>query len=183
MLLQHQLHLARVDVEAARDDQLLEPAADGERAVLANLPHVGGLEKAVRGERFLGRIRISPVALEDLAALELHLVLLAQPHLDAGKRQSHAAGLARAIVRIRDHDAALGNAVALDRLLAQQTLAALEHCRWQRRRAGDEYAHVGEVGRMLVEPVTEPLVHRRHPEEHRPALIVLSRQLCDDRGG
>src|SRR5262249_54955689 len=54
MLLQPQLALARVDVEASGDDQLLDPAADGERAVLADLADIAALEEAVRRERFGG---------------------------------------------------------------------------------------------------------------------------------
>jgi len=121
----------------------------------------------------------SPVAFEDLAASQLHLVLLAQPHLDAWEWQADAPGPARTVVGIRDHDSTFRDAVALDRLLAQQALAALEQRRRQRGRAGDEDSDVGQVGRVLVEPVAQALVHGRHAEEHGPALVIRSRELRD----
>jgi hypothetical protein len=44
MRFERDLDLARIDVEAARDDQLLETAADGEGAILADLTDIGGFE-------------------------------------------------------------------------------------------------------------------------------------------
>src|SRR5207244_6364810 len=64
MRLQHELDLPRVHVESASDDQLLQPAADGERAIVAKLAHVAGAEEAVTGERLVGRLGIAPVTLE-----------------------------------------------------------------------------------------------------------------------
>ena len=119
MRLQDELHLARVDVEAAGDDQLLEPASNGERSVLADLPDVAGLEEAVRSEGLRRRVGVSPVAPEDLAPLEQHLVELAEPHLHAGKWIADPARLPRPVVGIRHDDSALGDAVALDRGLPQ----------------------------------------------------------------
>src|SRR5690349_16308507 len=129
MCLEHQLDLTRIHVESASDDQLLQPAADGERAVVADLAHVAGAEEAVCGERLLRRVLVAPVALEDLAALELYLPRLAELHLDARERIADAARLAWAVVRIRDDDAALRDAVALDWRLPEQLCTPLEQRR------------------------------------------------------
>ncbi len=114
MRLEDDLHLTRVDVESARDDQLLETAADGESAVFADLPHVAGHEEAVEREGFLRRRFIAPVAFENLASLEQHLVLVADLDLHSGKRNADTAGLSRTLVRVADHDSTLGDPVALD---------------------------------------------------------------------
>src|SRR5205807_2176141 len=176
---QDQLHLARVDVEAAGDDELLDPAADREGAVLPDLADVAGAEETVVGESLPGRLRVAPVAPEDLAAFEQDLVELTELHLDAWKRKTDAARLARAVVGIGYHDAALGDAVSLDRWLAQQSGAALEKRRRQRRRSAHEHANVRKVGRIFVEPVAQALVHRGHAEEHGSAPF----QLGDHTGG
>src|SRR6266700_2976233 len=120
MRLQHELDLTRINVESTRDDQLLQPAPDGERAVVADLTHVAGAQEAVGGERLLRRLRVAPVAVEHLAAFEQHLARLAELHLHARERVADSAGLARPVVRIRDHDAAFGDAVALDWRLPEQ---------------------------------------------------------------
>ena len=183
MRLQHELDLTRVHVESASDDQLLQPAADGERAVVAELAHVAGAEEAVTGERLLGRLGVAPVTLEHLAAFEQHLTRLAELHLDARERIADAARLARPVIWIRDHDAALGDAVALDWRLAEQLRASLEQRRRQRRRARHEDANMTQVGPVLLEPVADALIHGGHSEQHRPARVIFSSELGDDRGG
>src|SRR6267378_6877972 len=140
---------------------------------LSDLAHVARAEEAIEGEGLGRRLRVAPVALEDLAALEQDLVLLAEPDLDSRKGVAHSAGLARTVVGVGDHDAALGDAVSLDRWLAQQFRASLKQRRRKRSRAADEDADVRQVGRVLHQPVAQPLVHRRHPEEHRPARLQL----------
>ena len=118
MRFENELDLARVDVEAAGDDQLFDPPADRKRAVPADLAHVTGAEESIGCEGLVGGLWVAPVAGENLAALEEHLVELAELHLDTGKRIADAARLTRALVRIRHHDSALGDAVALDGRLA-----------------------------------------------------------------
>src|SRR5205823_12862649 len=90
MRLQHELHLTGIDVEAARDDQLLDPAANGQGAVVADLTDVARAKKAVRCERLGRRLRVAPVTGEDLATFEQDLVELAQPHFDSRKGMAHA---------------------------------------------------------------------------------------------
>ena len=58
MVLEGGLDLARVDVEPARDDQLLAAAGDLEAAVAGVDPaEVAGAEPAVAGERLVRRLR------------------------------------------------------------------------------------------------------------------------------
>src|SRR5205823_1510163 len=97
MSLEHQLDLARVDVVAARDDQLLEPAADGQAAVLPQLSHVAGPHPAV-DEYLRRRLLVAPVAAEDLAALEQDFVLPAQANLDPGQGMADTARLSWSVV-------------------------------------------------------------------------------------
>ena len=181
MRLEDELYLTGIHVEAARDDQLLEATADGERSIGTDLAHVRGAKEAIRCEGFGGCLRVAPIASEDLAALEQHLVALAELHLDSRERQPDAAGLPRAVVRVGDHDAALGDPVALDRRLAQQPGASLEQGRGQRRGPGYENPYMRQVGRMLVQPVAQTLVHGGHAKEHGAALGVVPGQLGHHR--
>src|SRR5690348_688761 len=112
MLLEHEFHLARVDVEAARDDQLLDASADGERAVVADLPNAAGPEESDGGEGLGRRARVAPVALEGLAAFQVHLGQRAQAALAARKRIADATSLARPLIRVGHRDAAFSDAVA-----------------------------------------------------------------------
>src|SRR5207249_7883099 len=122
----------------------------------------------------LGCLRVAPVALEDLAAFEQHLARLAELHLDTRKGVADSAGLAWPVVRVRDHDAAFGDAVALDWRLAEQLRASLEQRRRQRRRARHEDANMTQVGPVLLEPVADALIHGGHSEQHRPARVIFS---------
>ncbi len=76
MTLKRDLDLARVHVQAARDDHLLGPAADhqvpGGRVHRAD---VAGTEPAVRGEGSLTAGRVVPVAGEDVRPAELDLAV------------------------------------------------------------------------------------------------------------
>ena len=88
-----------------------------------------------------------------------------------------AAGLARTVIRIGHDDPALGDAVALDGRLAEQSRTSLEERGWKRSRTADEDAHVREIGRIFIQPVAQSVVHGRDPEEHRAALGVISGEL------
>src|SRR5579862_1305654 len=73
---EHDLHLARVDVQPAGDDHLLGPAADAQvpgRRV--DRPNVAGAEPAVRGERGVRAGRVVPVPREHLWPAELDLAV------------------------------------------------------------------------------------------------------------
>src|SRR3954451_19896486 len=126
VLLEHDLHLARVDVQAPADDELLAAAGDLEAAVVRiQAPEVAGPEPAVGRERLLGRLRTVPVAPEYLRAAHEDLAGLVvvraacDPQLDAGQRPPHPAGSARPVVEVGDVQAGLGAAVAVERQLPQ----------------------------------------------------------------
>src|SRR5690606_31913512 len=65
------LHFLRIDVVAAGDDEVLAAADDVDIAALVDLAEVTGDEEAVVAELGLGLLRIAPVALEDVGALDL----------------------------------------------------------------------------------------------------------------
>ena len=173
MLLEHHLHLAGIDVVPTRDDQLFDSTADGERPVFADLTDVAGAKPALAKHVGGGRW-ISPVALEDLAALQLDFILFAQPHFDAGQWIANAARLARPIVRIGDHNPALGYAIALEHRLPEDSLAAFKKGYRQWGGSGDEKSNLPQIRWMLIEVVTQPLIHRRYPEEHGAASLQLA---------
>ena len=72
-------------------------------------------------------------------------------------------------MEVRHAQAGLGRAVALQRQLAERVRHALGQAGRQRRRAGDPQADGAEIGRGEAVPRQQPLVHRRHSEDHRPA--------------
>ena len=63
-------------------------------------------------------------------------------HLDAGQREADRAGDALAVVGVRGVHAGLGHAVALEDGVAGARLPFAMRLGEQRRRAGDEQAHV-----------------------------------------
>src|SRR5581483_10869408 len=67
--IEHLLDLARIDVEAAPDDQLLLPVDDEEEAVLVDVAHVAGVEPAAL-ERLGGGGRLLEIALHDVVAAD-----------------------------------------------------------------------------------------------------------------
>src|SRR2546423_8705262 len=120
MLLENHLHLARIDVVAARDDELFDAATDGERSILGDLANVASAKPTV-GEGVGRRGGVPPVAFEDLPALQLDFILIAQAHLDSRQGETHAAWLARPIVGVGDHDSAFRDAIAFQDWLSEDS--------------------------------------------------------------
>src|SRR6476469_6712903 len=91
VLVEHLLDLARVDVVAAADDQVLLAVDDVEVALLVDAGHVAGVEPTA-AHRLLGGVGALPVALHDVVAADHDLtdlalgdivvVLVDDPHLD-----------------------------------------------------------------------------------------------------
>ncbi len=79
---QHLLDLGRVDVEPARDDELLLAVDDGEEPVGVHDDDVAGEHVAVVGEHARPTSSQPPVAGEDLRARDGELARLARRHLD-----------------------------------------------------------------------------------------------------
>ena len=136
---QHLLDLARVDVEAADQDQLAPPVDQVQVAVLVEVGDVAGGEPAV-GVRALGAV--GPVAGEDVGAadddlarvalLDRAALLVDQPQLDARDRPADRVGLGDlAHQRRGEHRRGLGEPVALEDVVA----GGVEHPVQHRRRA------------------------------------------------
>ena len=77
MLAQRDLDLGRRDVEAARDDELLDAVDDAHEAVLVDRDDVAGAEPAV-DEDLLGLFGLAVVAAEHLRAAHDQLAALAR---------------------------------------------------------------------------------------------------------
>src|SRR5207244_8937011 len=106
------LDFARIDVVPAGDDQLLDAAPNGEAAIAGDFADVARAKPAIDKD-VCRRRGIPPVAVEDLAALQLHFILVAEPHLDAGQPIANPAGLTRPVVGVGVDEAALCALVAL----------------------------------------------------------------------
>src|SRR5690606_36950944 len=101
MLVEHLLHLARVDRAAAAQDHVAPPVDQEEEPLLVHPPQVAGVEPAV-ADGFGGGVRVVPVALHhdwpadhDLAHLSAsHRAAFLYDHsyLDAAYGPTHLAG-------------------------------------------------------------------------------------------
>ena len=88
------LECGRSDVLAAgRHDDLLLAAGDGQETVSVEVADVAGLEPALIIERLRGRLRVLPVLLEDVHALDLDLAVVDHPNRDTGERGADSADL------------------------------------------------------------------------------------------
>jgi hypothetical protein len=112
---------------------------------------------------------------EDVRARRERLALIVhEPERHARQRRSNRAGGARPVVAGGTEDERLGEAVALDGALPEQPPEPLVVAHRQRGGAGDEEPRAPEprrVGRGRLAVLGEPVVHRRHREEHRPARL------------
>ena len=177
---QRVLHLRRVHVEPARDDQLLDPVDDGDEAVLGHLHHVAGPEPAAREQHGRGLLGPLPVAGEDLRAADQQLARAAgrdvgagvvgvdDAHLGRGERQAHRAGAPVAGDGVAQRDGrGLGHPVALDEQPAAHLLPGPDHVRGQGHRPGDAVADGGEVDPALPGGLGQARVHRRDGRQER----------------
>ena len=80
------LHFLGIDVEAAADDQVLAAAQDMDIAARVDHAEIAGDEEAIGAELGLRLLRIAPIALEDVGALDLDHAGLAQRKLGAALR-------------------------------------------------------------------------------------------------
>jgi hypothetical protein len=76
---QHVLDVAREDVEAAPDDEVLQPVHDVQEAVLVQVPDVAGVQPAVP-HRPRGQLRVVPVAEHHPRPVDADLAVLAGRH-------------------------------------------------------------------------------------------------------
>src|SRR4029077_16683057 len=147
MFVDRLLDVARKYVEAAGEDHVLLAVDQGDETVLVEKTDVAGVEAAAT-KGFLGRFGLLPVAFHDLRPAKADFAPLADgQHLGAGLDVDHFQNS----VRRRQSDAALpgwsvrdleraerrgfGEAVALARGVAGETLEPLQHFHRQRRAA------------------------------------------------
>ena len=182
MLVEHLLDLARVDVEPAADDHVLQPPDDVDEPVLVHTAEVAREEPAVLGDRLLGGLLASPVALHDvvtadgdlpdLSDRELLAVLADDPHLDPRDRPadgSDPVAVARSIERRGGRG--LRQPVASrapprrSRAGTPPSARAAAAPRPRRRCAASRSGSVLGDRRQRRE-------HRRHPHQHRDAVAI-----------
>ena len=151
---QHRLHLGRVDVLAAGDNQVAEPVDDRQVAVGADGADVAGAVEAVGGQRPGGGLRVVPVAGQRRGAAHLDLAALPQPNLPAQRRPSRGTQApARRVVVLRRQRgdrqrAGLAARVVLPEPAAEHGHRPLQQVGPDRRGAVDDLGQVGQVGRL-----------------------------------
>ena len=155
------LHLTRIDVEAADEDELADAVDEEQVAVCIGVRHVAGAEPpvTVRSVRAVGpiageQVRTSYDDLPRVAVVDLLAAVVEQPQLDAGDRPADRARLGhRTAQRRRQHGRGLGQAVALEDLMAGRVEQRADDLGRERRRARDGEPQGHEV-------VTQPRQHR-----------------------
>src|SRR5216683_3366730 len=195
MALQYDLHLMRIDIQAAGDDHFLNAAPDDEVPARRVYPaDVAGAEPAVPGEGGRGRRRVVPVAAEDLGASELDLPILPGGQLPALRpdpchypRERHPYGAAmRLVAGVRDVEAALCGAIADNRQAPCHGWEPSCKGRAERRRTADgqpqapQYWPAVRFAVAVPGRVQQRLVHGWHTQQHAR---VSRLDRLDDVGG
>ena len=177
-LAQHVLDLTRIDVEAARDDEVRGAAREVQIAGLVEAPDIAGDEIAVRPERGGGLVRRPPIAGEDVGAAHLDdagfalrqdgPVRRGDAQRDAGQRLSGRSRDPRPGERVRGHHHGLGHAVAFQDLVPGLAPERRPDVGRQRRGTRHEEPH---RGRRRAEPRLgqQPRIVGRHAHEDRRA--------------
>ena len=179
-VIDQQLHLLRVDVVAAGDDQVLVTAADAQVAIGIDMTEIPGDEEAILAELAGGLLRHLPVALEDIGTPHLDQPCLAtrqggtclavgDADFAAGQRHAHRAGTPLAVVGVGGVHVGLGHPVALENRVAGACAELAVGLAEQRRGAGDEQPHAG--GRLAIEALgfQQAGVEGRHAHQHAGA--------------
>ena len=199
MAQQHLFDLARIDVRAAADDQVLRPVHQGEEAVVVERAHVAGVEPPA-AQRGGGRLGVAPVALHHRVAAHQHLagrssrqgsiVLVGDEDLDPGlgdadRRETLQVPRMRAVGEVLaaergDRHRALALAVDLDEALAHHRERVLDVGEIHRPAAVDDGLEPVERGVRRARVVDEALDHGRRGE-HRDA--GMDARKLEDLGG
>ena len=178
---QHVLDVARIDVEAAANDEVLDAVNDVEVAVVIEVADVAGVQPAVTHRR-RGRLRTVPVAGHEHRSADADLAVLAgrQPgpvgshdsHLHPLDRRAHRAKPAAGGRLGTDQRAGLRTAVALPDLAAGHPPLELgRHLRGQWCRARGDPLQAGQVVR-LERLSQQHLDHRRHQRADLHAVLL-----------
>ena len=151
---QYRLHLGRVDVLAAGDDQVAEPVDDRQVAVGADRADIAGAVEAVGGQRPGGGLRVVPVAGQRRGAAHLDLTALPQPNLPAQRRAARGAQPPprRVVVLRRQRGdrqrAGLAARVVLPEPAAEHGDRPLQQVGADRRGPVDDLGQLGQVRRL-----------------------------------
>ncbi|CAM5677627.1 hypothetical protein SCHAM137S_06008 [Streptomyces chartreusis] len=182
---QHLLDLGRVDVLAAAHDPVVQPAGDGQTAVLGDPAQVTGAVPAlVQG--FGGLLGAVVVAEHDAGAAYPDLALavgavlsglrIDQPDFGAGERRPAAAGCPVAVRRLHgDLAAGLGAAVAVEERGAEPRLDLLPQLRFAGRAGGDTEPQRGDRAQAGVEQLP---VGERHSAQHGRLVLLDEPEQC-----
>src|ERR1700709_525228 len=170
VLVEHLLDLARVDVVAAADDQVLLAIYDVEVALLVALRHVPRVEPAA-AHRLRGGVGALPVALHDVVAADhdladfalgdLVVVLVEDLHLYPFERGADRPRLALAIGGgAGGEPRGLREAIALEHDRPEGLLEAAQHLDRHRGAAGDAGPKGGGVIALALGVVQQCPIHR-----------------------
>ena len=175
-LVDFRLHLLRVDVKAARNDEVLRAAHDREISVFIDPAQVAGDEEPVVAKLVRRLFRHVPVAAKDVRTRHLHNARLVpvqngslfRCHADADARQRKAdrAGTTVTVVRVGGDHACFRHPVALEDGVAGLVAEAAMGFVQKRRGARDEKAHsTGRVSECGLPQ--EACIERRHAHHRR----------------
>src|SRR5581483_9928414 len=152
---------ARIDIEAAGNNQVFAAVGNIEVAFLIHVAQVAGVHPAVVKDS-LGLLLALPIALHDVWTLDHDLAdlagwqLLTRPVIhdhgvDVGQWQANAAVYAVLVQRIAvGHRRGFAQAIALDHLAAAQMLKIILHFRRKGSRAADtEFDRTEQAGFAL----------------------------------
>ena len=185
MLGEQILDLARIDVLAAADDHVLEPAGDLQIAVGAHHPEITGVQPAFGVDRLACFLRHAEVlthlaarADADLADLAERRDALAIGGRDLGfrQRQRRADGLRDALLVVAaaghaHRPAGLGLAEQHHHFLEPELVLDLAHqFRRDRGTADDDDLQRGKIGAREALMREHRVQHRRHRHRHRHAM-------------
>ena len=177
-LVQEAFNFSRINVVATADDQVFAAPDDGDVAIVANFANVASLEVAVGG-KFLSRfLRHSPVTLKHIRAFDLDAanvaswqafsIVVLHPHADARQRKANCAAAPFAtLVGIGCQHGGFTHAVALQNGVAGARLPIAKSVDQQRRRPGNEQAHIAARIQAQTRLGQQPHIQRGHAHEHR----------------
>ena len=174
-LVQQHLDLDRIDVEPARDHQILGAADDMHIAIIIDPAQITGDKPAIRAQvlgRLFGHL---PIASKDVGAAHLDpahstlgdpLAIGHQAQIDAGQRQAHRARPPLSVIGVGGVHVGFGHPVAFQNAVAGAGLKRRMRFGQQRGRAGNEQPHRRGQGAVKARIVQKPGVKGRHPHQN-----------------
>src|ERR1700678_4094557 len=155
------LDVARIDVEAAAEQHVLGSVDDENEAVLVHVADVAGAEESVRRHRLRGLLRLFPVSLHHVRALDADFAAFAELdfalrvgdvdelHVRAGIRKAAGAGPSSPLARVEGSSRrSLRHAPSLVQLAADNAFEPFLHSERQRGAARTAQAQGGKKERL-----------------------------------